>query len=163
MWYWPLSPWPQKSIEVIFRQKAMTFKVNLTLTFDPLTSKSKGVIYWSRPMHLCSLLAKGPWVVKLLIGNRITYNVNMTFDPLIPKSIGVIYVPRPIHLHCLKANSPWVVKLSMWPWSLTPNSIGVIYWLRKMHLCSFRAKGPWVVKLFIGNHFYLQGQYDLDL
>jgi hypothetical protein len=34
-----------------------------------LTSKSKEVIYWPKPMHLLSLRAKGPWVVKLLEGN----------------------------------------------------------------------------------------------
>jgi hypothetical protein len=41
MWSWPLTHWPQKSVEVIS---------------------------WPKAMHLWSLNVNGPWVVQLLIG-----------------------------------------------------------------------------------------------
>jgi hypothetical protein len=59
-------------------ETVFTYKVKMTLAFEPLTKKSIGVIYSLRPMHLCSLSAKAPWIVKLLIGNCFTYKVNMT-------------------------------------------------------------------------------------
>jgi hypothetical protein len=59
----------------------------MTLTFDPLTSKSIGIIHWSSVMHQRSLRTNMRWVVKLLIGNRSYVEGNcdsLTFDPLTP-------------------------------------------------------------------------------
>jgi hypothetical protein len=103
--------------------------------------------------------------------NVFTYKVNVILDPKNPLiifwskqcivkfdgqgSMGCRVIDRELFLNTR----------SMWPYLdfLTPKSIGVIHWPRPMHLCSLKAKGPWVVKLLIGNHFDIQGQFDLDL
>ena len=43
---------------------------SMTLTFDLLTSKSIGVIYYLRPIHMWSLKTIGQCVLKLLVGNH---------------------------------------------------------------------------------------------
>jgi hypothetical protein len=54
-----------------WQETVLTYKGNMTLTFDPLTPKSIGVIYWPRQMHICSKTAKGTWVVMLIFTKSI--------------------------------------------------------------------------------------------
>jgi hypothetical protein len=95
----------------------------MALPFAPLTPTSIG-IYWPRPMHLCSLRAKGPWVVKLLIRTFFINKVNMTFtfDPKINRG----------------------------------------YLQSKTNVPEVEGQSPISCRLLIGNHFDIQGQFDLD-
>jgi hypothetical protein len=103
-------------------------------------------------------------------------NVNLTSDPLTPKIYWGHYLTKSnafvkfegqgsMDCRVIDCTLSWHTKsnvtITFEP--LTPKSMRVISMPRPIHLCSFRAKGSWVVKLLIRNHFYLQGQYDLDL
>jgi hypothetical protein len=61
-------------------QTVCTFKVNMNLTFDPLTQESINLIYLPSPMHLRSLSANSSWVVKLLIRNWFNQQGQCYFD-----------------------------------------------------------------------------------
>ena len=54
--------------------------VTLTLTFDPLTSKSIGFICWWWPIHIPSMRSLGQSVLKLLIGNRFSCKGHTDLD-----------------------------------------------------------------------------------
>jgi hypothetical protein len=68
-------------------QKPFIYKVNMNLTFVPLIPKSKGVMYLPKPMYVCSLRVKGPWIVKLFIGNCVYLHGQFVLDlwPLNPE------------------------------------------------------------------------------
>ena len=63
-------------------------KATMTLTFDPLISKSIGFMCWSWPRSLQSLRFLGPSILKLLIGNGVCHT-NLDLWPIDLKIIRV--------------------------------------------------------------------------
>jgi len=116
LWPWHLTYWPQNvygsstdhnqsfytvewlSLINFSRYWAdMVFALNatVTLTFDLVTSKCIGVIYWVQPIFLLSTMTVTQKLFKILIGNGfcIKATVTLTFDLLTPKCIVVINWP----------------------------------------------------------------------
>ena len=86
----------------------------LTLTFDPLTWKSIGIIYSPRTIYLPSLKLLGQSVLELSVAQgELAWPLTLTFDLLNWKSIGIIYSPRTIYLPSLKLLGQSVVELSV--------------------------------------------------
>jgi ABC-type uncharacterized transport system substrate-binding protein len=65
----------------------------VTWTFDPVTSKSIGVIYSSSLTSMPNMKTVGQRNLKILGGTLFSVKapVTWTFDPVTSKSIGVIY------------------------------------------------------------------------
>ena len=99
-----------KGTQVIER-KLFSLRVTVTLTFDLLTPKSKGVFYLIRAITLWSLKAMGQRVLELLSGNRFHLSVYCDLDLLTLKSIGVFNSIRAITLWSLKALGQRVLEL----------------------------------------------------
>jgi len=80
----------------------MGFALNgtVTLTFDLVTWKLIGVIYWPWPIFLQSAMTVTHKLLKILSGHGFALNstVTLTFDLGTWKFIGVIYWPWPIFL-----------------------------------------------------------------
>lgn len=99
----------------------------------PLTLKSIGLIYWPRPMYLCSLRAKGPCVVKLLIDCRFYLqgqcNLDLwPLDPKIDRGHLLAKTNAPTMFKGLQPMGCQVIDLkpflptnSTWQWPLTPS------------------------------------------
>jgi len=111
----------------------MVFALNgtVTLTFDLVTSKFIGVIYWPWPILLPSTMTVTLKLFKIVTDMVFALNstVTLTFDLVTSKCIGVIYWPCPIslqstmtvthklfkilsrHCFCIK----WYCDLDLWP------------------------------------------------
>ena len=122
--------------------------VTLTLTFDPLTSKSIGFICWSWLISLPSMRSLGQSVLKLLIGNRFSCKGHTDLD-LWPTDLKIKF-------SCYWSETVFHVKVTLTLTfdQLTSKSIGFICWSWPIHLLSMRSLGQSVLKLLIGNRFY---------
>jgi hypothetical protein len=127
-------------------------------------------------MYIWSLIAKGPWVVMLLIGNRFYLQSHYDLDhwPLdqnikgghqLAKTNASMQFEGQGYMGCEVIDRKSLIPTNlMWPLPLTPwpkKSIVIIYWPSPMHTWSLSVKGLWVVKLLIGSNFYLQDGLDL--
>jgi len=122
----------------------MVFALNgtVTLTFDLVTWKFIGVIYWPWPIFLPSTMTVTHKLIKILSGHGfcIKWYFDLGLWPSDLKIHGVIYWPWPIflpstmsvthklfkilngHGFCIK----WYCVLDLWPSDL--KFLGVIYW-----------------------------------
>jgi len=88
--------------------------ITLTLTFDPLNSKSIGFICWSWQTCLPSMKSLRLRVLKVLTGNcffQLKVTLTLTFDPLTSKLIGLICWLWPISISSMRSLSQSVLKL----------------------------------------------------
>ena len=108
-----------------------TLKVIVTLTFDFLTPKSIGLIYWLRQIYMWSLKAKGQSVLKLLSGNnfKIERLCDLDLWPINPK-VNRAHLLTKTNTHvkfedCGAKRSQVIEQKrlsywrSLWPWPLT--------------------------------------------
>ena len=79
------------------------------MTFDPITLKSIGYIYWSGPTSMSSLRAMGAHIIKLSLRQPFRIQSHCDFDPMTSKSkgssTGQAQLPCPVW-------GPWVPVLS---------------------------------------------------
>ena len=114
----------------ILSGKAFIVKAPVTLTFNPVTSKSIGIIWysWLPPCKIWRLWVKGflsYWADKLFY---VKVSVTLTFDLVTSKSIGVIWYSWLTSMQIWRLwvkgfLSYWANKLflsrPLWPWPLT--------------------------------------------
>jgi hypothetical protein len=166
MYPWSLkekSPWVAEIFYLLFASDQLTLKIHR----DHLQTKVT---------HVWGLKVWDSWFVKLLIGNRFYLQGQYYLDPWFLDIKTNRHIFFAMYLRSLRANHLWIfnlfvgyrflpkkvnVTLTFDPLAL--KSKGVIYWPRPMYLCSMVARGPSVAKFLIGNRFYIQAQYHLNL
>ena len=93
----------------------MVFALNatVTLTFDLVTSKFIGVIYWPWPIFLQSRMTVTHKLFKILSGHGLTWKatVTLTFDLVTSNFKGVIYWEWPIFLQCTMTVTQKLLKI----------------------------------------------------
>jgi hypothetical protein len=105
--------------------------VTVTLTFDPVTSKSIGVICKSRSMYLWSVMILGKSVLELSSENHFTISGHHDID-LWPCELKInrghlqVMINLPMKFHDPRHMRSWVIIRksfyyfgSPWPWPLT--------------------------------------------
>ena len=93
--------------------KLVRFKVTVTLTFNPLTSKSIGVIYWSGPASMSSLRAMGAGNVELSLGQAFRIQGHCDLDLMTSKYVEFVYWSSPTSKLSLRTIGPGIVELSL--------------------------------------------------
>jgi hypothetical protein len=119
----------------------------VTLTFDPLTPKSIGVIYWAWPMYLQSLRTKGLWIVKLLIGNRFYLQGQCDpelwpHNPIINRAHLLAKTNVPTKIEGQGPKSYWSDTVFTYKVNVTLTfdpKMGVIYWSWTIPIPSFKC------------------------
>jgi len=154
-----------------------TLQVTVTLTFDLLTPKSKGVFYLIRAITVWSLKVLDQRVLELLSGNGFHSSGRCDLylwstDPKISRVILLNkgYHPMKFEGSGLKGTQvierkrfSLLVTVTLTFDLLTPKSIGVFYWIRAITLWSLKALGQRVLELLSGNGFHSSDHCDLDL
>ena len=92
---------------IYYSDKLFRFKVTVTLTFDPMTSKLTGVIYWSHPASMSSLRAMGVGNVELSLGQA--FHVQGHCDLITSKSKELVYWVIPTPKSSLRTIDPCIV------------------------------------------------------
>jgi hypothetical protein len=111
----------------------------------------------------------GCWAIdrELFLKNKVNVTIPWLLDPKINRGQDqctyAVWRPRSHELSSYWSETVFTYKVNITFDPLTPKLTGVIYRTRPMHLWSLKVKASWVVKLLIGNHFDIQGQFDLDL
>jgi len=102
-----------KGYSSYWAETVFTLQVTVTLTFVPLTPKSKGFFYLIRAITLWRLKALDQRVLELLSGNGFhsSGHCDLYLWPTDPKSVGVFYYIRAITLWSLKALGQRVLEL----------------------------------------------------
>jgi len=153
----------------------MVFALNgtVTLTFDLVTSKFIGVIYWPWPIFLTSTMTVSHKPFKILSGHGfwIKWYCDLDFDLVTLKFIGVIYWPWPIFLLSTMTVSRKLLRY----WAdmvfalngtvtltfdlVTSKYIGVIYWPWPIFLLSTMTVSHKLIKILSG-HGVANGRTD---
>jgi len=144
------------------------------LTFDLLTSKFIGVIYWPWPIFLQNTMTATHKLFKILSGHVFCIKCYCDFDLVTSKFIGVIYWVWPIFLlsrmSLINFSKYWVdtffllnATVTLTFDLLTSKFIGVIYWPWPIFLQNTMTATHKLFKILSEHGFCIKCYCDFDL
>ena len=145
----------------------------MTLTFDLMSPRSRGVICRSWPISLSTFMILGLSFLQLWSGNDFTVSGPCDlwpYEPKINRGLLLVMTNLPINFHDPRPKgSPLIIRkwfFCLGPRDLdlmSPKSIGVICQSWPTSLSTFRILGLSILQLSSGIDFTVSGPCDLDL